>query len=166
MDKNILAFCLDAVSCPNLPSIFSLFSLPRSPLAKKKFTVIYCGMAVGYGYVVLFLIFAIGFALITILLPKALQLIKVIPHHPSKEKGTPFECGMNTIGKTWVQFNFRFYIYALSFLVFDVLVIFLYPWAVSLRTLGGTSLIAIFILLAIVIVGYIYARKKGALEWN
>jgi len=128
--------------------------------------MIYCDMAVGYGYVVLFLIFAIGFAFITILLPKALRFLKVIPHHPSKEKGTPFECGMNTIGKTWVQFNFRFYLYALTFLVFDVLVIFLYPWAVSLRTLGVTGLVAVFVLLAIVIVGYIYARKKGALEWN
>jgi NADH-quinone oxidoreductase subunit A len=128
-------------------------------------------MAVGYSYVVLFLIFAIGFALITILLPIALRYLKVIPHHPSKEKGTPFECGMNTIGKTWVQFNFRFYLYALIFLVFDVLVVFLYPWAVSLRTFvtageGVTSLIAVFVLLAIVIVGYIYARKKGALEWD
>src|ERR1035437_11021202 len=128
-------------------------------------------MAVGYGYVVLFRIFATGFALITILMPVALRFLKAIPHHPSKEKGSPFECGMETIGKTWVQFNFRFYLYALIFLVFDVLVIFLYPWAVNLRAFvaageGVSSLVAVFVLLAIVIVGYIYARKKGALEWN
>jgi NADH-quinone oxidoreductase subunit A len=73
---------------------------------------------------------------------------------------------METIGKTWVQFNFRYYFYALVFLAVDVLVIFLYPWAVGLRDLGYYGLIGVLILLAIVIVGYIYAWKKKVLEWK
>jgi NADH-quinone oxidoreductase subunit A len=73
---------------------------------------------------------------------------------------------METIGKTWVQFNFRYYFYALVFLVIDVLVVFLYPWAVGLRDLGYYGLIGVLILLAIVVVGYIYAWKKKVLEWK
>jgi NADH-quinone oxidoreductase subunit A len=73
---------------------------------------------------------------------------------------------METIGKTWVQFNFRYYFYALVFLVVDVLVVFLYPWAVGLRDLGYYGLIGVLILLAIVIVGYVYAWKKKVLEWK
>ena len=84
-------------------------------------------MAVGYGYIGLFLVVAILFALTTIVLPIALRFIKIIPHDPTAAKGTPFECGMETIGKTWVQFNFRYYLYALIFLVIDVLIVFLFP---------------------------------------
>ena len=73
---------------------------------------------------------------------------------------------MQTIGKTWVQFNFRYYFYALIFLVVDVLVLFLYPWAVNLRQLGYFSLIGVLVLIAIVTVGYIYAWKKKVLEWK
>ena len=73
---------------------------------------------------------------------------------------------METIGKTWVQFNFRYYFYALIFLALDVLVVFLYPWAVQLRQLGAFSLYVVLILVFIVLVGYIYAWKKKALEWK
>ncbi|MEE9365157.1 MAG: NADH-quinone oxidoreductase subunit A, partial [Dehalococcoidales bacterium] len=75
-------------------------------------------------------------------------------------------CGMETIGKTWVQFNFHYYFYALIFLALDVLVVFLYPWAVNLRALGSAGFIAILILVAIILVGYIYAWKKKVLEWK
>jgi NADH-quinone oxidoreductase subunit A len=120
----------------------------------------------GYGTVVLFLIVAILFAVTTILLPITLRLLKVIPSNPNPAKNANFECGMETIGKTWVQFNFRYYFYALVFLAVDVLVIFLYPWAVGLRDLGYYGLIGVLILLAIVIVGYVYAWKKKVLEWK
>jgi NADH-quinone oxidoreductase subunit A len=73
---------------------------------------------------------------------------------------------METIGKTWVQFNFHYYFYALIFLALDVLVVFLYPWAVNLRALGSAGFIAILILVAIILVGYIYAWKKKVLEWK
>ncbi len=119
-----------------------------------------------YGYIGLFLIVAILFTLTTIILPIILRFLKVVPRKPSATKGLPFECGMETIGKTWVQFNFRYYFYALVFLVLDVLVVFLYPWAVSLRELGYAGLIGVVVLIAIVLTGYLYAWKKKVLEWK
>lgn len=123
-------------------------------------------MLASYGYIGLFLIIAAGFAVTTILLPATLRKLGVIPYKPNPTKYTNFECGMETIGKTWVQFNFRYYYYALTFLAIDVLVVFLYPWAVSLRTIGYHGLIGITVLLGIVIVGYLYAWKKRALTWK
>ncbi|KPK20858.1 MAG: hypothetical protein AMJ70_07715, partial [Dehalococcoidia bacterium SG8_51_3] len=66
----------------------------------------------------------------------------------------------------WVQFNFHYYFYALIFLALDVLVVFLYPWAVNLRALGSASFVAVLIVVAIILIGYIYAWKKKALEWK
>ncbi len=123
-------------------------------------------MLTDFGYVGLFLIVALLFTVSTILIPIILRLFKVVPRKPNPSKYAPFECGMETIGKTWVQFNFRYYAYALVFLVVDVLVLFLYPWATMLRSLGPSSLIAVAILIAIVMVGYIYAWRKKALEWK
>ena len=123
-------------------------------------------MLANYGYIGLFLIVAILFAVTTILLPVTLRFLNIIPRKPSPTKSSTFECGMETIGKTWVQFNFRYYFYALVFLVIDVLVVFLYPWAVALRELGYTGLIGVLILIFIIVVGYIYAWRKKVLEWK
>lgn len=123
-------------------------------------------MLTNYGYIALFFLVAILFAVSTLLIPIALRFLKIVPSNPSAVKSSTFECGMETIGKTWVQFNFRFYIYALVFLVLDVLVVFLYPWAVTLRDLGYSGLIGVLVLIAIVITGYIYAWRKKALEWK
>jgi NADH-quinone oxidoreductase subunit A len=101
-----------------------------------------------------------------VIIPIILRLLKIVPSHPNPIKNSIFECGVETIGKTWVQFNFRYYFYALIFLALDVLVVFLYPWAVQLRELGLTSLIVVFILVFIVLIGYIYAWKKKVLEWK
>jgi len=119
-----------------------------------------------YGYIGLFLIVAILFAVTTLLLPFFLRFIRIVPHKPNPIKSSTYECGMETIGKSWVQFNFRYYFYALLFLVLDVLVVFLYPWAVALRQLGYFSLIAVFIFIFIVVVGYVYAWRKKVLEWK
>jgi len=73
---------------------------------------------------------------------------------------------MQTIGKSWVQFNFRYYFYALLFVILDVLVVFLYPWAIDLRQLGSFGFIGVVILILFVIVGYIYAWRKKVLEWK
>ncbi len=123
-------------------------------------------MLSNYGYIGLFLIVATLFTCLMVFIPIALRFLKIVPKNPTATKGLPFECGMETIGKTWVQFNFRYYFYALIFLVIDVLVVFLYPWAVSLRQLGFFGLIGVIVLMAIVIVGYLYAWKKKALEWK
>ena len=123
-------------------------------------------MLTNYGYIGLFLIVAILFTVTTILLPFILRFLKIVPKNPSPAKSSTFECGMETTGKTWVQFNFRYYFYALVFLVLDVLIVFLYPWAVNLRELGYFGLIGVLILISIIIVGYIYAWRKKVLEWK
>jgi len=101
-----------------------------------------------------------------VILPVILRYLKIVPSNPNPIKSSTFECGMETIGKTWVQFNFHYYFYALVFLALDVLVVFLYPWAVNLRGLGLPSFFTVLILIFIVLIGYIYAWKKKALEWK
>ena len=123
-------------------------------------------MLVNYGYVGLFLIVAVLFTLLMVLIPIALRFLQIVPSKPNPIKNATFECGMETVGKTWVQFNFHYYFYALVFLALDVLVVFLYPWAVNLRELGSSGFIAILILIAIILVGYIYAWRKKVLEWK
>jgi len=123
-------------------------------------------LLVNYGYIGLFLVAAVLFTLFMITTPIALRFLRIVPKNPNPIKNSIFECGMETVGKTWVQFNFRYYFYALVFLAIDVLVVFLYPWAVNLRKLGIFSFIAILILIAIILVGYLYAWRKKVLEWK
>ncbi len=123
-------------------------------------------MLTDYGYIGLFVLIAISFSLLMILIPVVLRLLKLVPHHPNPIKEATFECGMETIGKTWVQFNFRYYFYALVFLALDVLVVFLFPWAADLKGVGKTGFIGVIVLLRIVIVGYLYSWRKKTLEWK
>ena len=123
-------------------------------------------MLANYGYIGLFLVVAIFFAVTTLLLPSLLRFFGIVPRKPNPIKSSTYECGMETIGKSWVQFNFRYYFYALIFLALDVVVIFLYPWAVELRQLGVFGFMVMLIFLSIVIVGYIYAWRKKVLEWK
>jgi len=119
-----------------------------------------------YGYIGLFLVVALLFAAVALFLPVILRFIRIVPHKPNPIKNSTFECGMETIGKTWVQFNFRYYFYALIFVALDILVVFLYPWAVGLKQLGGAGLVVILIFIAIVIIGYVYAWREKVLEWK
>ena len=123
-------------------------------------------MLVNYGYVALFIIVAVAFSAIIIILPIVFRYLRIVPDRPNPIKNATFECGMETIGTAWVQFNFRYYFYALIFLALDVLLVFLYPWAVDLRKLGYFGLIGIVIFIAIILVGYIYAWRKKVLEWK
>ena len=77
-----------------------------------------------------------------------------------------YECGLETIGPTWVQFRIGFYLYALLFVGFDVETVFMYPWAVAYGELGLFALVEMFIFVAILLVGLAYAWKKRALEWK
>jgi NADH-quinone oxidoreductase subunit A len=119
-----------------------------------------------YGFVGLFIIVAVLFSLFLVVFPVALRYLKLVPHNPNPVKNATFECGMETIGKTWVQFNFRYYFYALIFLALDVLVAFIYPWAVNVRDLGISGFVAVLVFIAIIIVGYLYAWRKRVLEWK
>lgn len=88
------------------------------------------------------------------------------PKRPSQIKGESFECGNSPSGSAWGRFSVRFYLTAILFLVFDVEVIFLYPWAVELRRLGMFGLVEALIFIAILAVGLIYAWQRGALDWD
>ena len=123
-------------------------------------------MLANYGYIGLFFLVAILFAATAVLLPVALRFIRIVPKKSTSVKTSTYECGMRTIGRSWVQFNFRYYFYALMFIALDVLVVFLYPWAVSIRHLGYFGLIVILIFIFIIVVGYIYAWRKKVLEWK
>jgi NADH-quinone oxidoreductase subunit A len=98
--------------------------------------------------------------------PSPPKFMQIVPYKPSPVKSSTFECGLETIGKSWVRFNFRYYFYALVFIALDVLVVFLYPWAVQLRGLGTSGLIAVLIFIGIIVIGYIYAWNKKVLEWK
>jgi NADH:ubiquinone oxidoreductase subunit 3 (subunit A) len=83
----------------------------------------------------------------------------------NKAKGEAYECGSPTVGKSWVQFNVGYYLFALIFLIFDVELIFLYPWAVVVKHMGWIAFIDILIFIFILFLGFLYAHKKGALKW-
>jgi len=81
------------------------------------------------------------------------------------QKGQAYECGVPSSGSPWHQFNVGYYLYALIFLVFDVELVFMYPWAVAVRKIGLAGLAEIVIFLFILFMGLLYAHKKGALKW-
>ena len=123
-------------------------------------------MLENYGYIALFFLVAILFTSLLILLPLILRLIHIVPNKPNPIKASAFECGMETIGRTWVQFNFRYYFYALLLIALDVMAVFLFPWAVGLKKLGVFGFTGALIFILIISVGYIYAWRKKALEWK
>ncbi len=123
-------------------------------------------MLLEFSLIALFILLVLGFATSLILIPVALRKIGAVPRTYNPVKAEPYECGLETIGPTWVQFNVRYYFYALLLITFDITVIFVYPWAVELKNLGAGSLGSIFGFLAILGVGYVYAWRKGALEWK
>jgi NADH:ubiquinone oxidoreductase subunit 3 (subunit A) len=81
------------------------------------------------------------------------------------QKGQPYECGIPVTGSPWNQFSVGYYLFALIFLIFDVELVFMYPWAVVVKKLGLPALFEILIFLFILFMGFLYAHKKGALKW-
>ena len=82
------------------------------------------------------------------------------------QKGQAYECGIPTDGSPWNQFNIGYYLFALIFLIFDVELIFLYPWAVVVKQIGMSAFFEIIIFLFILFMGFLYAHKSGALKWK
>jgi len=96
----------------------------------------------------------------------AILIAKVITKGTKNaQKSEPYECGIPTVGKTWIQLNVGYYLFALIFLIFDVELIFIFPWAVVAKSVGWVALIEIIIFLFILFMGFLYAHKKGALKW-
>ena len=88
------------------------------------------------------------------------------PKRPDAEKLSPYECGFEAFEDARMPFDVRYYLVAILFIVFDLEIAFLFPWAVALGSIGGFGLVAMGIFLAILVVGFIYEWKKGALEWD
>ncbi len=82
------------------------------------------------------------------------------------QKGQAYECGIPTLTSPWHQFNVGYYLFALLFLIFDVELIFLYPWAVVVKRVGMPALFEILVFIFILFMGFLYAHKKGALKWS
>ena len=114
-----------------------------------------------YGFIAVFAVIAIGLPLIGLVMAWLLR-----PKKPNPAKNATYECGMETIGDTWVQFKAQYYLYALIFVVFDVEAVFIFPWAVAYNKLGLYALVEMILFVAILVGGLLYAWRKGALEWQ
>ena len=117
-------------------------------------------MPSGYIPIFIFLIFAIAFPVVCIMVGKLIR-----PSAPSVTKLEAYECGIKAATDSRGRYTVRFYIIAILFVIFDVETIFLFPWAVRYRSLGWFGVAEVSVFLAILVVGYIWAYKKGALEW-
>ena len=106
-----------------------------------------------------------GLALVLIGLPLGLQFILSPKKNKGGDKLISYECGEIPEGSAWVQFNIRFYVIALIFLIFDVEIVFLFPWAVVYQEFGFLAFIEAFIFVMILVVGFVYVWAKGDLDW-
>ena len=90
----------------------------------------------------------------------------ISPRSFNPQKGEAYECGIPTRGSSMTRFNVGYYLYAILFLIFDVETVFLFPWAVKIKELGAEGVISIAVFFSILVLGVVYAWKKGALEWK
>jgi NADH-quinone oxidoreductase subunit A len=118
-------------------------------------------MVTDYLPILIFFVIVVGFAIVTILLSSIIGKRKITP-----QKMMPYECGMDPIGQARKPFSVKFYIIAMLFIVFDIEAVFLYPWAVIFKELRVFGLVEMAVFIAILLVGFIYVWKKGALEWE
>ena len=101
------------------------------------------------------------------LVTAGLLVAKLIsPRSINKQKAEPYECGLPTRGRSWVQFNVGYYLFAILFLMFDIETVFLFPWATVVEEIGVYALVSISFFLVVLILGLAYAWKKGALKWE
>lgn len=113
-----------------------------------------------FGYVLVFMIIGVAFVVIGFTTSRLLR-----PSRPNPEKLTSYECGEDAVGSSWVQFNIRFYVVALIFILFDVEVIFLFPWTTVFKELGAFAFYEMMLFVSILILGLAYAWVRGDLEW-
>ncbi|PKB68344.1 MAG: hypothetical protein BZY82_01025 [SAR202 cluster bacterium Io17-Chloro-G3] len=123
-----------------------------------------------YGVIAIFAALAVAVPTGMLLISWLLSVVKVRPNNPSPVKNSIYECGFETITERWNNFNFRYYSIALLFVIFDVEVVFLFPWAASFGTMsaefGMFVLLEMVVFIGILMLGWIYAWKKGSLEWS
>ena len=119
-----------------------------------------------YGLVAIFVVVAFAVPVSMLLMSWMSSRIGIRPTNPTPVKLETFECGMEAIGGRWGQFNFRYYTYALLFVIFDVETVFLYPWAIRFKQLGMFAFLEMLVFVLILVVGLAYAWRKRALEWE
>jgi NADH:ubiquinone oxidoreductase subunit 3 (subunit A) len=117
-------------------------------------------MLTSYAGVLAFIVVALGFLVVNLVVWKVLR-----PSRFSEEKLTTYECGENPTGSAWIQFNIRFYVFALIFIIFDVESVFLLPWAVVFREMGMLAFVEGLVFIGILLVALAYVWRKGDLEW-
>jgi NADH-quinone oxidoreductase subunit A len=118
-------------------------------------------MLENYLPILLFIIIGIGFGVLPLLAGFVLG-----PRHPDTEKRSAYECGFEPFEDAHMKFDVRYYLVAILFIIFDLEIAFLFPWAIVLDEIGVFGLLAMFLFLGILVVGFIYEWKKGALEWE
>ena len=119
-----------------------------------------------YSHLAILLVFAILFPSLPLLGSWLLYRLKIRPKVPNAVKEDTYECGVETEGPTWVRFNFRYYLVALVFVLLDVEVVFLFPFAVALDSVAVAGLVATLIFVGVLGLGLLYEWKKHALEWR
>ncbi|OGT18712.1 MAG: NADH-quinone oxidoreductase subunit A [Gammaproteobacteria bacterium RBG_16_57_12] len=118
-------------------------------------------MLENYLPILIFLVLGVFFGAAPILLSYL-----VGPHKPDSEKLSPYECGFEAFEDSRMKFDVRFYLVAILFIIFDLEIAFLFPWAVVLNDIGWFGFLAMVVFLGILVIGFIYEWRKGALEWE
>ena len=115
----------------------------------------------GWFSILTMIVLGAGFALVSIVLSGLFG-----PSHPTPEKSAPYECGMPPVGDARERQSVKFYLVAMIFLLFDIEVAFLYPWAMALRDLGWPGFAQVVLFMLLLLAGYVYVWRKGALDWG
>jgi NADH-quinone oxidoreductase subunit A len=118
-------------------------------------------MLAEYFPILLFILVGLGVGVVPLVLGKLLG-----PNRPDPEKLSPYECGFEAFEDARMKFDVRYYLVAILFILFDLEIAFLFPWAIVLQDIGWFGLNAMLLFLGILVVGFIYEWKKGALEWE
>lgn len=114
-----------------------------------------------YFPIIVFIVIAAGLSLVVLLIP-----FLVASSKPDKEKASPYECGFETFGDARGKFDVRFYLVAILFIIFDLEIAFLFPWAITLKKIGMFGFCSMMVFLFVLTIGFIYEWKKGGLEWE
>jgi NADH-quinone oxidoreductase subunit A len=118
-------------------------------------------MLYNYIPVLIFIVIGLGLGAVMIMMGAMLG-----PHRPDSEKQSPYECGFEAFEDSRMKFDVRYYLVAILFIIFDLEIAFLFPWAVVLDEIGMFGFLAMMVFLGVLVVGFIYEWRKGALEWE
>ena len=118
-------------------------------------------MLENYLPILIFLVMGAVFGIVPVVLGRL-----VAPHRPDSDKLSPYECGFEAFEDSRMKFDVRYYLVAILFIIFDLEIAFLFPWAVVLKDIGMFGFVSMVVFLTILVVGFIYEWKKGALEWE